>query len=142
MHQGGPVRRHCLRTVCGISRPNRLDELFDVQDALFRHGEGIASRPGHEQVRPTECPTGAVDQHLQVRSRIGGRPITPEHLAQNIMRNELAPPHQQNPQERPNLASAEFRRRDLAAVPQHHEPSEETDLERARRGHRSMMSSR
>ena len=73
-------------------------------------------------------PAGPVDQHVQVRHRIGRQPVGPERLGQRVVRHQVGAAHREHPQQGAHLAAAERRRRDLLAVAAHLEPPEQLQV--------------
>jgi hypothetical protein len=103
--------------------------LVDVHQEPGLGGQGVAAGAGEDEVGPADGAACPVDEHLQIRRRVRGQSVGPEPLGQDVVRQEAAPPGDEDPQQGTDLATPEARHWHLGPAAQHHEPPEETELE-------------
>ncbi len=133
--EGGemPVQRRGRATggevPAGGRRPSQ--ERLGVHLAARPGRERVPGRAGDDQRGRTERPPSTVDQHVQVRGRVGGRVGRPQRLGQRVAGDERAASGQQDADQAADQPPTKHAGGDLLAAAPYREASEEADLDLA-----------
>ena len=107
-------------------RSERLD--VDLDTAII--GQRVPARARDDQRRVDERLAGSVDEHVKVGIRIGRGLLAPQDVCQHVAWDECAAPNSQDTHDGPRQPTPEGRRRQLQAVTQDLEATEQPNLER------------
>ena len=100
-----------------------------VDGAEGVRGERVSARTGDDQTGRSDGATRPVDQDLEIGRWVPGRPVGPEHVDDDIGRDEATAAGGQEAKQRPDLSSAEFRGGDLHPVAGDDESTHQTQLD-------------
>lgn len=114
------------RHAADVGQPS---ELLEVDKTSFVPGERVPAGAGRDEARVPQGPPCPVDQHLQVRDRVGREVLIPQRFGQGVLRDELAGPAGEHADEDTDPAAAELACRNLLVLAAHDEAAQQPYLQ-------------